>query len=193
MSDLSHTPLADLTVERGTRPKGPKIAGITPDQRSKGRRLAMIHRHYLWDLARIAKVLDRIEAGDAPPEHLRDVVLSLDMAQNFAAFGTLCGQQCRVLTMHHDIEQAHMFPGLEAVGNTALTAIVARLRQEHEVVHELLTRLESASKELITSPTQQVFAKVRDVFRQLLTVVQSHFHYEETELEEAIGVYLDGI
>ena len=190
---LAHLPLEDLSVESGTRPKAPALPGATEAHRSKGRHLAAIHRGYLADLARIAAVLERIEAGDSPPEHLRDIVLTLDMAQNLRAFGSLCGQGCQILTMHHNIEQAHMFPALERAGVDGITAVVARLRQEHEVVHELLKRLEQASHALVASPQDAELAQCRAVFLALKSAIASHFHYEETELEEALGLFVDAI
>lgn len=191
MQPVSDLPLDALSVETGTRPRAPKLPGVTEAHRRNGRQLAAIHRGYLWDLARIAKVLDRIEAGDAPPEALRDIVLSLDMAQNYRAFGSLCGQQCRMLAMHHSIEEHSVFPQIETKAAAGIAAVVARLRAEHEVVHELIKRLDRAAMALIEDSGAAQFAEARDVFRKLRSEVASHFHYEETELEEALGLYVD--
>lgn len=190
---LAETALQDLSVENGTRPSAPDLPQATQAHRKKGRRLAAIHRHYLMDLARIAAVLDRIKAGNSPPAELKDIVLSLDMAQNFRAFGSLCGQECRVLTMHHDIEQHHMFPTLENSEVPGIVAVVARLRQEHEVVHELIKRLDQAADDLMQTGAEPEFAAAGAVFEKLLAVVQSHFKYEETELEAAIGLFVKQI
>ncbi len=190
---LTDTPLDELTVDAGDRPKAPPIPGATDADRQKGRHLAMIHAHYLSDMAQIARLMARIEAGEAPPTELADIVLSSDMAQNLRAFGSICGRECQVLMMHHDIEQAHMFPGLEAVQNEGLRAVVTRLRAEHEVVHELLNRLAYAAQALGADATDTRFDEVRAIYAKLFEVVRSHFRYEETELEEAIGVYLGGV
>lgn len=192
MGDLSSMPLDALDVETGTRPSAPALPHVTDAQRRKGRQLAAIHRHYLQDLARIRAVIDRIEAGDTPPAHLAQIVLASDMAQNFAAFGNLCGQGCQMLAMHHNIEQHHMFPEIEAKA-PPFAALIARLREEHEVVHELLNRLADCAARLTRSPDADGFAETRDVFKALLRAIQSHFRYEETELESAIGVYIERI
>lgn len=191
MKDLTDRPLERLNVDYGTRPTMPALPGATDSHRRAGRRLAAIHRHYLQDLSRIAQVLDRIKAGDSPPDHLRQIVLSLNMAQNFEAFGNLCGQECRVLKMHHDIEEQSLFPQLDGAGQNALSALVARLREEHHVVHELIGRLADAAQKLMASPTVDSFGQASAVFVQLRSVVASHFKYEETELEEALGLYAD--
>ncbi|MEO1306827.1 MAG: hemerythrin domain-containing protein [Pseudomonadota bacterium] len=182
-----------LSLDEATRPSAPKLPQVTETQREAGRHLAAIHRAYLSDMARIKMVLERIEAGDAPPEHLQQVVLSLDMAQNYRAFGSLCGQGCQILTMHHNIEEQSMFPGIERRAVEGIRAVVARLREEHKVVHALIELLQQASVDLIDTPSEATFAAASNAFTQLEAVVRSHFRYEETELEEAIGVYLDSI
>lgn len=161
--------------------------------RRQGRQLAAIHSHYLREMAQIGAVLSRIEAGDSPPDDLKRIVLSLDMAENFRAFGSLCGRECQVLKFHHDIEGADMFPRIEAAGGGGFREIVAKLKAEHEVVHELIVRLSHAADVLAKDPSEENFARAGATFRKLEGVVRSHFGYEETELAEAIGYYLGTI
>ncbi|MEO1557816.1 MAG: hemerythrin domain-containing protein [Pseudomonadota bacterium] len=192
MSNLSDTPLDALSVEFGTRPRAPKLDNVSDAQRAKGRQLAHIHAHYLQDMARISMVIDRIEAGDTPPAHLARIVLATDMAQNYAAFGNLCGQGCQMLTMHHNIEEHHMFPEIEGKAHP-FAALIARLREEHKVVHELLDRLARCARDLVHQPDEAGFAQAREIYRALNRAIESHFGYEERELEAAIGVYVDRI
>lgn len=187
--DVSALPLSDLTVDAETRPPLPDMGDVTEAQLQAGRHLAAIHRHYLSDLSQIAKVMTRIEAGDAPSADLAHIVLHSQMAQNFAAAGTLCGQQCWALTMHHNIEEQSIFPQLHARGSEPVRAIVDRLRAEHEVVHALLERLGAAAGGLSEAPSSEQFAETRAIFDQLVAVVRSHFKFEESALAEALGVY----
>ncbi len=191
--DIATLPLDALNVETGTRPKAPQIAEATDRDREAGRQLAAIHRHYLMELAKITRLMERIEAGDAPPAALADILLHSDMSRNLSAFGTICGQACHVLMMHHNIEEGHMFPGLEGPAPDGIRAVVARLKYEHKVIHELLNRLAAAAQVLAADGSDQRFAEVQAVYRALFEAVRSHFRYEETELEEAIGVYLGGV
>lgn len=193
MPDLTQTPLADLFPDEASRPKMPPIVGATDGERRAGRHLAAIHRHYLMEMARIAAVLERIKAGDSPPAELAEIILDTDMRRNFEAAGSICGHQCQVLTMHHDIEEQSMFPRLANQGNSALAKIVAKLRDEHLIVHELLNRLGAAAQVLAAEPTEAHFDHAYEVFIALRRAVISHFGYEETELAEAIGHYLGGI
>lgn len=193
MTDFSTRSLDELSVDEAGRPKAPPVPEATDIHRRQGRQLAAIHRHYLREMAQIGAVLARIEARDAPPEHLKQLVLSLDMAENFRAFGSLCGRECQVLKFHHDIESADMFPRIEAAGGGMFREIVAKLKAEHEVVHELIIRLSTAADTLAQDPSEENFAQVANIFRKLEEVVRSHFGYEETELAEAIGYYLGSI
>lgn len=193
MTHLANAPVSALAIDPSERPSMPDIEGAAPDAREKGSALRHIHNHYRHEIARVAQVLARIKAGDSPPEELAHIVLASDMRRNLEAAGTICGHQCQVLMMHHNIEEGHMFPGLDAAGNTALSKIVARLKEEHLIVHELLRRLERTAHALASFPDQEAFDRVDEIFTQLSSVVASHFGYEESELEEAIGHYLDGI
>lgn len=94
-----------------------------------------------------------------------------------------------VLNMHHNIEEQDMFPRLENAGNTGIAAVVAKLREEHRVVHALIERLYDVAVTLVDAPSREAYAEVKSVFEQLEAVVRSHFKYEETELEEALGVF----
>lgn len=193
MTDLSTQSLDDLSLNEAARPKAPPVPAATDAHRRQGQQLAAIHRHYLMEMGQIAAVLMRIEAGDSPPGNLQQIVLSLDMAENFRAFGSLCGHECQVLKFHHDIESFDMFPRIEAAGGEKFRAIVAKLKSEHEVVHELIQRLSEAADLLAQDPTDAHFAKAAAIFRKLEEVVRSHFGYEETELAEVIGYYLGGV
>ena len=193
MQTLSHIPLAQLDLKEAERPSMPPLAGASDADRRKGRHLAAIHRHYLSEVAQIASILERIKTGDAPPEALASIVLHSEMRKNFEVAGTLCGHQCRVLTMHHDIEEHSMFPALAAQGNGALSKVVEKLRAEHKVIHEMLTRLGAVAEVLSGAPDEAHFNAAYDVYFALRKAVISHFKYEETELEEAIGLYLGGI
>jgi hypothetical protein len=192
---LPHDPALPDTAfpDAAARPTMPPIPGATEADRRQGMQLAAIHRHYLMEMRRVDAVFRRIEAGDAPPAELAQIVLSSDMHRNLTAMGTICGQQCQVLKMHHDIEEGHMFPELAAQDNAALRAVIDRLKAEHEIVHDLLLSLDRAAAALRTDPSDATFTTARTAFDALSAAIRSHFTYEETELAEAIGVYLDGI
>lgn len=187
---LKNLELSKLVVDQGHRPKMPKLAAAQDHHRRQGRQLAAIHRMHLRDMAQIGQLIPMIANGERPPAELKSALGNLDLAQNMRLFGNLCGRECQVLTFHHNAEEDMIFPQLEQQNIDALTQVVARLRQEHLVVHELLLRLEAAAQTIITSPIAENFAQTRVIFEQLWTCVLSHFRYEETELQEALGLYV---
>lgn len=176
-------------LDEAGRPEAPSLDGVDPNARQNGRRLAAIHRLHLRDIVQVRGLLNQIEQTGQGAGALADAIPKMSMAENYRTFGNLCGRECMVLNMHHNIEEQDMFPRLENAGNTGITAVVAKLREEHRVVHALIERLYEVAVTLVDAPSREAYAEVKSVFEQLEAVVRSHFKYEETELEEALGVF----
>jgi hypothetical protein len=175
-------------LDDATRPKAPKIEGVTPLQRRLGQRLAMIHEYHLDQMNEVRWVMEEVEAGTESAETLLDAISSMQMTANFKLFGNLCGRECQMLTLHHTIEDHTMFPALHRA-SAGLRNVVDRLRQEHLIIHQLLENLEAAARSAIAQPDRETFAELKQAFVALERVVRSHFGYEQEELEEALGYY----
>jgi hypothetical protein len=171
------------------RPKAPALKGGGAQARQDGKRLAAIHRMHLRDIVTARQLLQQIEATGTGATDLVRAIPNMSMTKNYRTFGNLCGRECMVLNMHHNIEEQDMFPRLERGGNAGISAVVAKLREEHRVVHALIERLYEAAVTLVEGPTPDAYTEARSVFAQLEAVVKSHFKYEETELEEALGLF----
>ena len=182
--------MATITLlDDRTRPKAPALAGATAAQKLPGRQLKMIHRHHLQQMAHVRHVLDLVAEGVAKPDALRDAVRALDLKESMRLFGNLCGQECEMLTAHHDIESAYVFPVLHERGNDGIRKVVERLMAEHEIIHHYLRELEHGVATLVREQSALHFVAVKDGFLALERIIKSHFKYEETELETAIGFY----
>ena len=186
MRNLSETPLSDLTLNEDARPNAPEIGSGQPAPTHNGRHLAAIHRMHLGEVAKARQVLSYVETGNAAAEALLNALKGMTLTENMAVFGTICGQECQMLQFHHNAEEHHMFPELEAQKIDGLSAVVAKLREEHEVVHELLDRLQQAAADLVNAPKEPQFKQAALVFDRLEAVIRSHFAYEETELKDAL-------
>ena len=184
MQKLNRVTLLDNTK----RPKAPKIEGVTAAQRARGRRLKWFHNMHRAQLDEVREAMVNLDA-----EGLHNKVAALHMSANYRMFGNLCGQECQMLTGHHGIEDAYVFPLLHQAGGEGLRKVVERLMAEHLVVHELIEELEAAANTLVSAPTAENFAQSKAAFSDLENCVKSHFGYEETELEEALGVIDVGI
>ena len=182
--------LYDLNVEFDERPSMPALGNVTEAEHRAGLHLAAIHRMHLRDMQRLAHILEQVEQGGVLPEVFASEVSNVELTRNMRIFGTMCGRECQVLTFHHDAEEHMIFPQLEQQNIQALSRVVDRLKQEHLIVHELITRLETAAQALVQNPDEHNFSRTKATFAQLHTVVISHFGYEETELREALGRFV---
>ena len=182
---MSKVTLLDVS----TRPKAPRIEGLSPMQEWQGKRLALIHRMHLEELDHTRRVMQQIEAGEARLAQLGDAVSSLRMAESYRAFGTLCGRECQLLTFHHMAEDQAVFPVLDSKGSDGLRKVVERLRAEHDVIHALLEELQIAARAAVERADAQSFAILKEIFDRLDRTVRSHFGYEEVELEQALGYH----
>jgi iron-sulfur cluster repair protein YtfE (RIC family) len=178
MEKLNRVTLLDNTK----RPKAPKIEYLTPAQRRQGRRLGLFHNYHRQQLREVESAMVQID------DALLEKISALDMLHNFKVFGNLCGQECQVLTYHHAAEDQLVFPILHTQGSTGLKKVVERLMAEHLVVHDLIEELESLAREALQNPAPEIYAKLKTSFANLNSCVQSHFGYEETELEDALAV-----
>jgi Hemerythrin HHE cation binding domain len=171
-----------------TRPLAPKIAAVTPQQRRHGQRLSLFHAMHLREMSRVNRAMEQVFAGNGSAEELLTTITSMQMVSNMRQFGNLCGATCEMLTGHHSIEDHYLFPRLKGFSD-GLNKVVERLQAEHLVIHDLLVNLESAAIALINAPASANAKSLRAAFAQLEGFVKSHFGYEQTELEEALGFY----
>lgn len=173
--------------DEAARPRPGPWPGAGVAERAHGRRLAAIHDMYRAELDAVAELMQAVGRGEAAPEALAPAVADTGLARNFRMFGTACGRDCALLMNHHDIEEQWMFPPLEARGGALLAPVMARLRAEHRVIHDLIDDLHGAAEALVAYPGQAAFDACAVRFSALDRAIRSHFGYEETVLEEPLG------
>jgi hemerythrin-like domain-containing protein len=109
----------------------------------------------------------------------------MTIRQNHWTLGTFCASYCRVVATHHTLEDRSVFPHLRTQ-EPALVPVLDRLFEEHEVIADLLERIDAALVALVAADAdglQHVQATV-DVLTDALL---SHFAYEERELIEPLA------
>ena len=163
-NQLQSCDLCDLNVDFDERPSMPALDNVTQAENRAGLHLAAIHRMHLRDMQRLEHILGQVEQGAVAPAVFARAVSNVDLTQNMRMFGTMCGRECQVLTFHHDAEEQMVFPQLEQQNIQALTRVVERLKQEHLIVHELITRLDAAAQALVQHPVEQNFARTKAIF-----------------------------
>ncbi|SEG29203.1 Hemerythrin HHE cation binding domain-containing protein [Nonomuraea solani] len=169
--------LADLDEEG--RPSSPKRdpAALTPEQRRLGRHLVEVHDGYRREMRQVQDAVEQV-ASELP------AIDRLTVRQNHWTLGTFCATFCRLLTVHHTVRNETMFPAL-LERDPALAPVIKKLEQEHEVIAELLTRLDEACLEMLRNPARIDLVRIRA--DRLADVLSSHFAYEEAELAEPIA------
>lgn len=179
-------------LDDATRPPSPKLEGLTEAQRQPGQHLKMIHDHLRQNMEVLRRLIDRAAAGEVSADEVATETGGLAMIANFRRFGTLCGQYCQFVSMHHAIEDQAIFPALGQQGE-AFRKIAERLRAEHVVVHELLLRLVAALEALAQDPGDTKFAAARTLYETLERVLLSHLGYEEEAMGDALGYFGIGV
>jgi hemerythrin-like domain-containing protein len=173
-------------LDDSTRPRlpGRPDESATASGRVGQRTLRQIHQHLRAELARVRELAMDVCREKLTPAEARDLINRTAMRQNYWTLGAFCASYCRVVTIHHTIEDQHLFTSLRAADGS-LAPVLDRLGEEHEVIAALLDRLDTALVAMVhgeLDPTG-VLAAV-DRFAEAML---SHLEYEEEQLLEPIG------
>jgi len=138
-----------------------------------------VHNHLRSELEQLRGVVAEVATGHTSPAVARSLINRMSMRQNYWSLGAFCATYCRVLTIHHAIEDSRMFVDLRA-RDASLSPVIERLSEEHEVIAGILTRLDAALVAMVADPDQ--LAVVEAEVDRLADVLLSHLDYEEEEL-----------
>lgn len=152
--------------------------------RSDAGHLVAIHDHLRSELAQLRDLVDQVAVGSRDVGEARSLISTLTMRQNSWTLGTYCETYCRVLTVHHTIEDEGMFPRLRAA-DPALGPIVDRLEEEHHAIAAVLERVDVALVGMVANPGE--LAAVRAAVDLLTDALLSHLSYEERVLVEPLA------
>ncbi len=157
------------------------------------RNLVAIHDHLRSELDQIARAVEQVAAGDLAPGAARSLINRMTMRQNHWTLGSFCASYCRIVTMHHSIEDAYMFPGLGSVA-PSLQPVLDRLEAEHHVIADVLDRFDRALVDLVREradaevPGAGGAAEIGALAAELGDVLRSHLAYEEDELADGLAL-----
>ncbi|HEY1275978.1 MAG TPA: LLM class flavin-dependent oxidoreductase [Thermoleophilaceae bacterium] len=174
--------------DESTRPGGPAPdpeRRYTPDQQAAGRHLIDVHDALRAELNRLRDLIEQVARGTADPAAARSFINRMAIRQNNWTLGVFCESYCHVVANHHTLEDRSVFPHLRR-SDPELAAVLDRLHEEHEVIAELLERVDGALVELVT-PDRDGIDGVRATVDLLTDALLSHFSYEERELVEPLA------
>jgi hemerythrin-like domain-containing protein len=171
----------DLRLDEATRPRAPRHpnAERTASGAASAQMLVNVHAHLRSELDQIRGVIAEVAEGRSTAEVARSLINEMSMRQNYWSLGAFCATYCRVVTMHHSIEDAHLFTSLK-LRDAELGPVIDRLAEEHEVVAEVLTRIDLALIAMVADP--ESLSAVKAEVDRLADVLFSHLAYEEEEL-----------
>jgi hypothetical protein len=150
-----------------------------------GDHLVAIHDHLRGELARVQDLVDQVARGTVDVAGARSMVNTMTLRQNDWTLGTYCATYCRLVTMHHSVEDAYMFPRLSDA-DPSLAPVVARLESEHHDVAATLEDLDRSLVELVGRPELGV-DEVRRALGTLSDVLLAHLAYEEQQLVDPLN------
>jgi hemerythrin-like domain-containing protein len=168
-------------LDEASRPRAPRHpdAERTASGAASAQMLVNVHAHLRSELEQIRSVIAEVAEGRSTAEVARSLINDMSMRQNYWSLGAFCATYCRVVTMHHSIEDAHLFTSLK-LRDAQLGPVIDRLAEEHEVVAEVLTRIDLALVAMVTDP--EGLGTVKAEVDLLAEVLFSHLAYEEEEL-----------
>jgi len=182
-----------VAAERASAALAASPAGPAPDPaaeygdagRALARDLVAVHDHLRSELGQLRDMIAQVAAGSLDPGTARSEISKLTMRQNQWTIGAYCESYCRLVGLHHTIEDTSLFPGLGRL-DSRLSPVTARLHEEHEVIAGLLARVDSALVSLVTDPVPGM-PLVRAAVDLLTDALLSHLSYEEHQLLEPLA------
>jgi Hemerythrin HHE cation binding domain len=172
--------------DESARPTGPAPdpdRSYTPHELAAGQHLIEVHDHLRSELARVRELVEQVVSGAVDAGAARSHIQTMTLRQNNWTVGTYCESYCRVVTVHHTLEDQTLFPRLRW-GDPRLVPVVERLQQEHHAIHGVLERVDRA---LVAFVAGQDGHALRAAVDLLTDALLSHLAYEERELVEPIA------
>jgi hypothetical protein len=169
------------------RPSGPAPdpeRSYTPSEQAAGRHLIDVHDHLRAELEQLRGLVQQVTTGTLDAGGARSAIATMTMRQNNWTVGAYCASYCRLVTTHHGLEDQALFPRLRDA-DPRLEPVVARLQEEHLVIHDVLERVDRALVGFVGGPDGA--AQLRDAVDLLTDTLLSHLSYEERELVEPLA------
>lgn len=174
-------------LDESERPTGPAVdpeRTYTPYQLSSGQHLIDVHDHLRAELEQIRDLVEQVAAGSLGVGAARSHINTMTMRQNNWTLGTYCESYCRLVTTHHSLEDASLFPHIRRA-DPALVPVVDRLQEEHHIIHDVLEGVDKALVALVDG--SGTIDGLRAAVDLLDDTLLSHLSYEERELVEPLA------
>jgi hypothetical protein len=170
-----------------TRPhrdrSGPEVS-YTDQGGRDGKQLIEVHDLLRSELSELRDVLRQVRDGAMRAGDARAALNEMALRQNDWTLGAFCARYCGIVTLHHGVEDASMFPHL-ARREPQLKPVIDRLTEEHLVIHDAIQEVDRALTEHMTRPENH--DAIQSAIDYLTDALLSHLAYEEQELVEPLA------
>jgi len=173
-------------VQRPAAPPAPAGFPYTPTGRAIGAHLGEVHEHLRHELEQLRQVIAEVRGGRTSAAEAREFISELTMRQHNWAIGAYCANYCRVVTTHHSLEDAAVFPHLRR-SDSGLVPVLDRLEAEHVIIHGVLEEVDRALVDVMGE--QSDLLALQEVTDLLSAVLISHLDYEEAQIVEPLSRY----
>ncbi len=146
--------------------------------------LLAIHQHLRQELVRLREVIEEVRGGRSTAAEARSYLNAMTMRQNYWTLGAFCAAYCRVVSVHHAIEDQQLFADLKAA-DQSLGPILERLRYEHEGIAKVLGEVDAALVAMVED--EKGLDDTQTAVEHLSDALLAHLRYEEDQLLEPIG------
>ncbi|MPZ27994.1 MAG: LLM class flavin-dependent oxidoreductase [Micromonosporaceae bacterium] len=178
---------ADRPWQEATRPEppapGPDTA-YTDQGRAAGQHLVDIHDHLRQELDQLRDLVRQVGDEELAAAAARSALHRMTVRQNRWTLGAYCESYCRIVTAHHTLEDARMFPQLRQA-DPRLGPVVDRLAEEHEVIAAVVERVDAALVAMVSRDDGGL--ELRAAVDLLTDALMSHLSYEERVLVEPLA------
>ena len=141
--------------------------------------LLAVHEHLRQELDQLREVMAQVAAGRTGAAAARSHLHQMTMRQNDWTFGAFCAAYCRVVTVHHAIEDAHLFRDLRRA-DPSLDPVLTRLSEEHEAIAARITEVDAALVAMIEDDTR--LEEATAAVDRLAAALLPHLQVEEAHL-----------
>ena len=156
----------------------------TAHEQASGRHLVDVHDHLRSELRQIQSLVAQVLGGTLDAGAARSAVNAMTMRQNSWTVGAYCASYCRVVTIHHTLEDESVFPHLRRA-EPRLGAVLDRLAEEHHVIHGVLDQVDRALVAFVAPGDDG--RTLSDAVDLLSDTLLSHLSYEEHQLVEPLA------
>jgi hemerythrin-like domain-containing protein len=146
--------------------------------------LVEVHNHLRDELEQLRQLIRDVRRGATGPAGARSYLNTMAMRQNYWTLGAFCANYCRVLSVHHAIEDQRMFPDLRR-GDESLRPVLERLAAEHQVIAGVLDEVDRALVAMVADESR--LDDTEEAVDRLADVLLAHLQDEEDALLGTIG------